>query len=65
MAASTKVRALVGVLPEGTPLWKKADQRRSRPDADHFRGPQSMYEARGFQPIEVPGRYTVMRRPVG
>jgi len=29
MAASTKVRALVGVLPEGTPLWKKADQRRS------------------------------------
>jgi len=23
-----------------------------------------MYEARGFQPIEVPGRYTVMPRPV-
>jgi GNAT superfamily N-acetyltransferase len=34
-------------------------------DAGHFRGPRSMYDARGFQPIEVRERYTVMRRPVG
>jgi GNAT superfamily N-acetyltransferase len=31
-------------------------------DAGHFRGPRSMYEAFGFQPIEVLERYTVMRR---
>lgn len=34
-------------------------------DAAHFRGTRSMYEARGFQPIEVRERDTVMRRPVG
>jgi GNAT superfamily N-acetyltransferase len=34
-------------------------------DAAHFRGPRSMYEARGFQPIEVREQYTVMRRSVG
>jgi GNAT superfamily N-acetyltransferase len=34
-------------------------------DAAHFRGPRSMYEARGFQPIEVLEHYTVMRRSVG
>jgi GNAT superfamily N-acetyltransferase len=33
-------------------------------DAGHFRGALSMYEARGFQPIEVRERDTVMRRPV-
>jgi GNAT superfamily N-acetyltransferase len=31
-------------------------------DAGHFRGPRSMYEARGFTPVEVQERYTVMRR---
>ena len=30
-------------------------------DSSHFRGPRSMYDARGFQPIEVQERYTVMR----
>ena len=34
-------------------------------DAAHFRGPRSMYVGRGFAPIEVQERYTVMRRPVG
>jgi GNAT superfamily N-acetyltransferase len=34
-------------------------------DAAHFRGPRSMYEARGFDAIEVNDQYTVMRRPVG
>ena len=34
-------------------------------DAGHFRGPRSMYEARGFEAIEVHEHYTVMRRSVG
>jgi GNAT superfamily N-acetyltransferase len=33
-------------------------------DASHFRGPRSIYDARGFAPIEVRERDTVMRRPV-
>jgi GNAT superfamily N-acetyltransferase len=33
-------------------------------DAGHFRGPRSMYDARGFEPIEVRERDTVMRLPV-
>src|SRR6185369_4964636 len=32
-------------------------------DAGHFRGPRSMYDARGFQPIEVRERDTIVRRP--
>lgn len=32
--------------------------------AGHFRGPVSMYTARGFEPVEVRERYTVVRRPV-
>lgn len=31
-------------------------------DAGHFRGPRSMYEERGFQPVEARESYTVMRR---
>jgi len=31
-------------------------------DAGHFRGARSMYEACGFQPVEVREQYTVMRR---
>jgi GNAT superfamily N-acetyltransferase len=34
-------------------------------DAGYFRGPRSMYESRGFQPIEGRERHTVMRRRVG
>ena len=38
---------------------------RNEPDASHFfRGPRSMYDARGFEPIENRDRNTVMRRPV-
>lgn len=33
-------------------------------DAGHFRGPRSMYDARGFQPIEVRERDTVVRLSV-
>jgi len=34
-------------------------------DAGHFRGPRSMYEARGFRPVEVRQHYTVMRLRIG
>ena len=33
-------------------------------DAGNFRGPRSMYEERDFEPVEVRGRDTVMRRRV-
>jgi GNAT superfamily N-acetyltransferase len=45
---------------EGYPHNKPEDS-----DGGHFRGPRSMYEARGFQPIEVLENYTVMRRRTG
>lgn len=32
-------------------------------DPHHFRGPRSMYDERGFQPIKIRERDTVMRRP--
>lgn len=32
-------------------------------DAEHFRGPRSMYDARDFEPIEVRDRDTVVRLP--
>jgi GNAT superfamily N-acetyltransferase len=32
-------------------------------DSGHFRGPRSMYDARGFEPVEVREGDTVMRRP--
>jgi len=34
-------------------------------DAGHFRGPRSMYDARGFEPIELREHDTVVRRPAG
>jgi GNAT superfamily N-acetyltransferase len=34
-------------------------------DAGHFRGPRSMYEARGFVPVETKDRYIVQRLSVG
>jgi GNAT superfamily N-acetyltransferase len=34
-------------------------------DAGHFRGPRSMYDARGFEPVQVRERDTVMRRRAG
>jgi len=33
-------------------------------DAGHFRGSRSMYDARGFEPVKVLERYTVVRRSV-
>jgi GNAT superfamily N-acetyltransferase len=45
---------------EGYPHNKPEDS-----DAGHFRGPRSMFEARGFEVVEVMERYSVMRRQVG
>lgn len=33
-------------------------------DMSGFRGPRSLYDENGFEPVEVRGRYTVVRRPV-
>jgi GNAT superfamily N-acetyltransferase len=33
-------------------------------DAAHFRGPRSMYDARGFAPVAVRERDTIVRRSV-
>jgi len=41
---------------EGYPLNKPEES-----DAGHFRGPRSMYDARGFEPIKVRERDTVVR----
>jgi GNAT superfamily N-acetyltransferase len=43
---------------EGYPLNKPEES-----DAGHFRGPRSIYDARGFEPIEVRERDTVVRLP--
>lgn len=45
---------------EGYPLNEPREN-----DAGHFRGARSTYEARGFEPIEVRDRHTVMRLPAG
>jgi GNAT superfamily N-acetyltransferase len=42
---------------EGYPLNKPKES-----DAGHFRGPRPMYDARGFEPIQVRERDTVVRR---
>ena len=39
--------------------------RPDKSDAGHFRGPRSLYEARGFQPVEAREHDTVMRRRAG
>ncbi len=41
---------------EGYPLNQPEES-----DAGHFRGPRCMYDARGFEPIEVRQRDTVVR----
>jgi GNAT superfamily N-acetyltransferase len=43
--------------------WIEAypDNKPAESDAGHFRGPRSMYDARGFEPIQVRERDTVVR----
>ena len=46
--------------------WVEAypDNEPQKSDAGHFRGPRSMYDAHGFEPIEVRARDTVVRLAV-
>jgi hypothetical protein len=44
---------------EGYPLTQPQET-----DAGHFRGPRSMFDARGFEEVEQHERYAVMRRAV-
>jgi GNAT superfamily N-acetyltransferase len=65
--ASTLLDRVIADAPARSASWIEAyppNQPKGN-DAGHFRGPRSMYEARGFQPIEVRDDYTVMRRRVG
>lgn len=65
--ASTLLDRVIADAPARGASWIEGYPR-NKPqanDAAHFCGPRSMYEARGFRPIEVRERDTVMRRPVG
>jgi len=57
---------VIGDAPERGAAWIEGYPHNApeQNDAGHFRGPRSMYEARGFQPIAVRESYTVMRLPV-
>jgi GNAT superfamily N-acetyltransferase len=44
---------------EGYPVVDAGDA-----ETTNFRGPRSLYDARGFDPVEDRGRETVLRRPV-
>jgi len=56
---------VLDIAPADREMARRRDNEPERSDAGHFRGPRSMYEERGFQPIEVRERDTVMRRSVG
>lgn len=47
--------------------WVEAYPHKQPEDGDggQFRGPKSMYDARGFEPVEVREHSTVVRRPAG
>jgi hypothetical protein len=59
-------RVIADASPRGA-LWVEGypHNQAKGSDAGYFRGPRSMYEARGFQPIEVRQDYTVMRLRIG
>lgn len=64
VAASLLDRVLSDASERGA-HWVEAYPFNESGDADNgnFRGPRSMYEARGFETVEIRGRDTVMRRP--
>jgi GNAT superfamily N-acetyltransferase len=66
IASALLDRAIAGASARGA-AWIEGypHNKPTESDAGHFRGPRSMYDARGFQPIEVREQYTVMRRQVG
>lgn len=65
VASALLDRVIADALGRGA-LWIEAYPHNKPEDSDagHFRGPRSMYEARGFEPIEMREQYAVMRRRV-
>jgi GNAT superfamily N-acetyltransferase len=65
--ASALLDRVIADAPARGASWIEGYPRNEPEESDgaHFRGPRSIYEARGFTPIEVRERDTVVRRPVG
>ena len=65
VASALLERVIVDASARGA-AWIEAYPRQNpkEGDAAHFRGPRSIYDARGFQEIEVRDNYTVVRRRV-
>ena len=62
--ASALLDRVIADAPARGAAWIEAYPRNNpeESDAGHFRGPRSMYDARGFEPIKVRERDAVMRR---
>jgi GNAT superfamily N-acetyltransferase len=62
--AAALLDRVIADAPERGASWVEGYPRNEPDDSDgaHFRGPRSMYDARGFEPVEVRERDTVMRR---
>jgi GNAT superfamily N-acetyltransferase len=65
VAAALLDRVIADAADRGA-SWVDAYPRNEPDEGDgaHFRGPRSMYDARGFEPVEVRERDTVVRLPV-
>jgi GNAT superfamily N-acetyltransferase len=56
---------VIGTARERGASWVEGYPRTDQDnDAGHFRGPTAMYEAKGFEPVTVRERDTVMRKQV-
>ena len=66
IASALLDRVIVDASSRGA-AWIEAypDNKPEESDAGHFRGPRSMYDARGFEPIKVRERDTVVRLSAG
>lgn len=64
--ASALLDHVIETAPSRGAAWIEGypDNHPEEGDAGHFRGLKSMFDARGFKPIEVRDHYTVMRRQV-
>lgn len=64
--ASALLDRVIGDAPGRGARWIEGYPHNDREgDAGHFRGPRSMFEARGFRAVEVLEHYTVVRRQAG
>ena len=65
--ASALLDRVIADAPERGAAWIEAYPHNDPQQAEaahYFRGTRSMYDARGFAPVEVRERFTVVRRPV-